>query len=249
MKSLLAKNLEQTLIKRRDIERGVFLQRFFKTGPGEYGEGDLFLGLSVPSIRKDCIPYKALELNEIEKLLQSPWHEVRLAAVILLAEQAKKAKDEKTQKTLAAFYLRHADRINNWDLVDTSAVAVLGPMVEKFGYEYLRPLIRSKLLWKRRMAMISTLYLIKKGEADLALTVAEALIDDRHDLMQKAVGWMLREVGKHASMAKLNSFLEKHAATMPRTALRYALERHPAFAKKRFMKLKDGIDLNIYEQR
>ncbi len=238
MKTPVAKELEALLVKRHNVARGLFLQRFFKTGPGEYCEGDLLLGLTVPSIRKEIVPFKTLPLTEIEKLLASKWHEVRLSAVIILAEQAKKAKDEKTQNSLAMFYIKHADRVNSWDLVDSSVEHVLGPVVAKKGFDYVKPLIRSKLLWKRRMAMVSMFYLIRRGQAELPLQVAEALIHDEHDLMQKAVGWMLREVGKRASMPKLNMFLEKHAATMPRTALRYALERHPDFAKKRFMQMK-----------
>lgn len=249
MKTPTAKQLSDLLISRHDVDRGIFLQRFFRTGPGDYGEGDQLLGLYVPDTRKAIKPFITLSLNEIKKLLASKWHEVRLAAVMILSEQAKKAKDEKTQNALAAFYVKHADRVNNWDLVDSSVEHVLGPVVAKKGFVYVQPLIRSKLLWKRRMAMVSMFYLIRRGQADLPLQVAEALVDDEHDLMQKAVGWMLREVGKRASMPKLNGFLEQHAATMPRTALRYAIERHPDFAKKRFMKLKDGIDLNEYEQR
>lgn len=238
MKTPVAKELEALLVKRHNVARGLFLQRFFKTGPGEYCEGDLLLGLTVPSIRKEIVPFKTLPLTEIEKLLASKWHEVRLSAVIILAEQAKKAKDEKTQNSLAMFYIKHADRVNSWDLVDSSVEHVLGPVVAKKGFDYVKPLIRSRLLWKRRMAMVSMFYLIRRGQAELPLQVAEVLIHDEHDLMQKAVGWMLREVGKRASMPKLNGFLEQYAATMPRTALRYALERHPDFAKKRFMQMK-----------
>ncbi|MFO0764909.1 MAG: DNA alkylation repair protein [Patescibacteria group bacterium] len=238
MTTLKAKDLEALLVKRRDVARGIFLQRFFKTGPGEYCEGDLLLGLTVPSIRKEVKAFKTLPLSEIGKLLASKWHEVRLAAVIILAEQAKKTTDEKMQNALATFYVKHADRVNSWDLVDSSVEHVLGPVVAKKGFEYVKPLIGSKLFWKRRMAMVSMFYLIRRGQAELPLQVAEALLHDEHDLMQKAVGWMLREVGKRASMPKLNGFLESHAATMPRTTLRYAIERHPDFAKKRFMQMK-----------
>ena len=212
-------------------QRASHSQRFFKTGPGQYGEGDHFLGLTVPQIRAVSREFRDLSLAEVEKLLESRWHEVRLLAVILLANAYRRG-DAATQQRIYRLYLRRTDRINNWDLVDISAPTIVGAHLLRRSREPLRKLARSKSLWERRIAMIATQYLIREREFDDALEIAESLLNDPEDLMHKAVGWMLREVGKRDER-RLLVFLEMHAGRMPRTALRYAIERLP-LAQRRF---------------
>lgn len=204
-----------------------FLQRFFKTGEGQYGAGDIFIGLRVPTTRKVVKQFRDLPLKEIEILLESPIHEHRLAALIIMTEQAKRA-DQLRKKALYDLYLRRTDRINNWDLVDTSCRDVVGGYLIDKPRDTLYALARSKDLWERRIAMVSTWQFIRVGQLEDTFAIAELLLSDTHDLIHKAVGWMLREAGKK-DQAALKDFLDVHAATMPRTALRYALERlHPA---------------------
>jgi 3-methyladenine DNA glycosylase AlkD len=198
---------------------------FFKTGPGQYGEGDQFLGVTVPNQRKIAKQFKDMPLSYIEELLHSPWHEVRLTTLFIMVFSYQKG-NEKRKADIANLYLANAKYINNWDLVDSSASYILGPWLENSPYKMktLKKLAHSKNLWERRIAMISTLYYISRGSADEALQMAEILLHDKHDLIQKAVGWMLREVGKMVDRDILLAFLDEHAATMPRTALRYAIE-------------------------
>ncbi len=203
-----------------------FLQRFFKTGPGQYGEGDIFIGLRVPLVRQIAKKYQQLPQNEIEKLLESPIHEHRLAALIIMTNRAKRA-EPLEQKQLYDLYLRRTDRINNWDLVDVSSKDVVGGYLVDKPRRPLYKLAQSKDLWERRIAIISTAKFIGLGQLDDTFAIAEHLLDDQHDLMHKAVGWMLREAGKKDEV-RLKEFLDKHAAMMPRTMLRYSLERlHP----------------------
>jgi 3-methyladenine DNA glycosylase AlkD len=221
-----AKGLIADLKLHANPRQAVFLSRFFKTGKGQYGHGDVFLGLKVPLTRRLIKTYKNLQLSEIQKLLDSKYHEVRLAAVIILANR----------ENVADFYLANAKRINNWDLVDTSAPQVVGPMIQTRGLGFLKKLARDPLLWNRRIAMLATYYEIQRGNCKPALAIASLLLKDKEDLMHKAVGWMLREVGKRCSKDVLDSFLDKHASHMPRTALRYALEHHPASKRAFYMK-------------
>jgi 3-methyladenine DNA glycosylase AlkD len=216
-----------------DSRRAAGLQRFFRTAPGEYGAGDRFLGLSVPQIRKVSVEFASLSLSEIEKLLESPWHEVRLLGVILLANQYRLT-DAGDRDRIYRLYLRRTDRINNWDLVDVSAPNVVGAHLSQRSRAPLRRLARSKSVWERRIAIVSTQYFIRHGEFDDTLRIAELLMNDDHDLIHKAVGWMLREVGNRDE-GVLRSFLEHHAHEMPRTALRYSIERLSPTQRKRYM--------------
>lgn len=211
-----------------------FLQRFFKTGQGQYGEGDVFIGLRVPQTRAIAKRYRDLSIAELEKLLKSPIHEHRLAAAIIMTEQAKTASPE-LKKSLYELYLRRTDRINNWDIIDISCRDVVGGYLMDKPREPLYKLARSDSLWERRIAMVSTWQFIRAGDLDDTFRIAEMLLKDNEDLMHKAAGWMLREAGKKDE-AKLKEFLDQHAHAMPRTMLRYSLERlHPA-DKAHYMK-------------
>lgn len=214
------------------------LQRFFKTGPGDYGEGDVFIGLRMPQIRAVVRDFRELPLGEVERVLHSKVHEHRMAALLVLVEQAKRARrlgDDAALRALSGFYLAHSDRVNNWDLVDVTCRDVVGEYVLASGdTATLRRLARSDSLWERRIGMISTAAFIRAGRTDVAFELAELLVDDGHDLMHKAVGWMLREAGKRDA-GGLDAFLERHSATMPRTALRYAIERMDADTRADWM--------------
>lgn len=213
------------------------LQRFFKTGPGEYGEGDVFIGVVVPDTRKVARAYSDLSLAELEKLLESDIHESRLCALIILTLQFKAAKDSNTQKKIFDFYIKqlHRGHINNWDLVDVSAPIIGAFLIETPDpYPLLTKLAKSKSLWERRTAMIFTFAFIRAGELDPTIDVAEQLLKDQHDLIHKAVGWMLRELGKR-NIDLLRQFLTTHAHQMPRTSLRYAIERMPERERKKWL--------------
>ena len=211
---------------------------FFKTGPGQYGEGDKFLGVTLPEQRAIAKKYKDLPLKDVEKLVTSPWHEERLTGLIILVGQYKKG-DEDKQKEIYDFYISHTKNINNWDLVDTSAEYIVGTWLDgkPEKMKALKKLANSDWLWDRRIAMLATFDYIKKGRADEAIEIAEQLLPDKHDLIQKAVGWMLREIGKKIDRATLIKFLDKHAATMPRTSLRYAIEHLNPELKAHYMGL------------
>lgn len=213
------------------------LSRFYKTGPGEYAEGDLFLGGTVPQTRSVANSYKKLELTEVQKLFNSPFHEARLCAAIILNLKFKAARSSQERKRIFDFYLKQvrAERINNWDIVDVSApwmgVYLLEvddpiPLLMKFS--------KSKSLWQRRVSIILTFALIRAGDLEPTLIVSEALLEDKEDLIHKAVGWMLRELGKKDVML-LRSFLANHSHEMPRTMLRYAIEKLPESERKRWL--------------
>lgn len=214
-----------------------FLGRFFKTGEGQYGAGDVFIGVRVPDTRQAAKLFKNLKPDEIETLLESPIHEMRLCAVIIMAEQAKHA-DDARHKALLDLYIRRSDRVNNWDIVDISCRDVVGAYVMKHPGEgkLLRRLAASNEIWERRIAMVSTWQFIRVGQLDPTFEIAELLLGDKHDLMHKAVGWMLREAGKKDA-DRLRQFLTTHIARMPRTALRYAIERFDPDERQYFMKL------------
>lgn len=211
---------------------------FFKTGPGEYGHGDKFLGLTVPAMRRIARQFSGLPHEEAAKLLASPWHECRGVALEILVmqyETARKRGDAKAAASGVRFYLAHRDRVNNWDLVDASAPYLLGEhLIGRADRGVLYRLARSKKLWERRIAMVSCQALIRSGDLEDPLKIAEQLLEDEHDLMHKAVGWMLREVGKQSPEA-LVRFLNRHGDHMPRTALRYAIERMRPEERQRFL--------------
>lgn len=234
---MTAREIEKELNAHENPADAEFLQRFFKTGPGEYGEGDIFIGLRVPKLRAIAKKYQDLSLEEIEKLLDSPIHEHRLAAVIIMAERAKRAQ-ETEKKGLYQLYLRRTDRINNWDIVDSSCRDVIGGYLMDKPRDPLFKLARSPSMWERRIAMVSTWQFIRVNDLADTFKIAEMLLDDSQDLMHKATGWMLREAGKKDE-AQLKDFLDQYASVMPRTMLRYSLERlHPA-DKAHYMKLKN----------
>ena len=213
-----------------DDEKKVVLPKFFKTGKGEYGEGDRFLGVIVPNTRMVAKRYKETSFEVLEWLLESEWHEVRLCALLILAEKYKKAPDD-----VVWFYLNHMSGINNWDLVDLSAPYILGSyLVTHDEREVLYQLADSSNMWEQRIAVVSTLMLIRKGSYVDTVRLAEKLLDTKYDLMQKAVGWMLREVGKRDE-ALLVDFLERYRHKMPRTMLRYAIEKFDPERRKYFL--------------
>jgi 3-methyladenine DNA glycosylase AlkD len=199
--------------------------RLYKDGPGEYAEGDKFLGVTVPNNRLVAKQFRDLPLPEIETLLTSEWHDERLCALFILVAQYAKA-SAANKKAIYDFYISYLCWVNNWDLVDSSAHLIVGPYLENRPEKLavLQKLAASKLLWEWRIAMVATWHYIRKGSADEALAIAEQLLYDQHDLIQKAVGWMLREMGKRVGRAPLLQFLNQCAATMPRTTLRYAVE-------------------------
>lgn len=222
-----------------DPAKAAFYPRFFKTGPGQYGEGDKFLGITVPKTRAAIKPFRDLPLKEVEKLLLSEWHEDRLAALLILVWQYSRA-DQATQKEIYEFYLSHTNYINNWDLVDSSAEHIVGPYLDSRSDKMpvLMQLAKSESLWDRRIAILSTFHYIKKGRADETLAIADVLLHDSHDLIQKATGWMLREIGKRVDRSVLTDYLEIHAYDMPRTTLRYAIEHLPAEQRIRYLRMK-----------
>lgn len=209
---------------------------FFKTGKGQYGEGDVFVGVTVPEQRALAGNYAELSLSEIAKLLQSKIHECRLTALIILGNQFKWG-DAKARARIVRFYLAQTVRINNWDLVDVSASVILGTYLLKEKRNILYKLVRSKNLWERRIAIVATLALIRSGEYEDTLALSEKLFGDREDLIHKAVGWMLREVGK-MSRPTLVQFLKTRASHMPRTSLRYAIEHFNKIERDQFLRMK-----------
>jgi len=204
-------------------EKAKILARFFKTGKGQYGEGDVFLGIMVPAQRRMAKNYEFLSLKDINALLTSKFHEHRLIALLVLVNQYQKS-DERAKKKIADFYLVHAAGINNWDLVDLSAPHILGDYFLNKDTTRLYRLAKSDNLWKRRIAIMATFAFIRQGRYEEALDISEMLVHDRHDLIHKAVGWMLREIGKR-NLKREEEFLKKHAHEMPRTMLRYSIER------------------------
>lgn len=233
-------SLKADLKNQSNPTKATFYQRFFKTGPGEYAEGDIFIGVTVPNIRKVARRYNAIPLEQIEKLLQSPVHEERLCALIILVEQSKLA-DATHLKKCYDLYLRNTAWVNNWDLVDVSAEHVVGRYLHKRNKKPLLKLAHSKDLWERRIAIMATFHFIKQGQSNTTLEIAEILVNDPHDLIHKAVGWMLREVGKRCSMEAEKIFLNKFATTMPRTMLRYAIERFPPEERRYYMNMKANL--------
>lgn len=221
-------NFRKDLQKLADPTKAKRLAGFFKTGKGEYGYGDVFLGITVPESREIAKSYANLPESGIKQLLISKIHEERLIALLLLINNFQNG-DEKNKKEIYGLYLKHTKYINNWDLVDLTADKIVGAYLIDKGKDILLKLAKSDDLWERRIAIMSTFNFIKsKKEYEWTFKVAEILINDSHDLIQKAVGWMLREVGKNISQETEEEFLKKHYKSMPRTMLRYAIERFPA---------------------
>ncbi|MBT8356526.1 MAG: DNA alkylation repair protein [Desulfobacterales bacterium] len=215
-------------------EKAKIHQRFFKTGPGEYGEGDVFIGVTVPELRKLAKKFKTTRSVEIKKLLCSPIHEERLLSLFLLIHRYSNG-DESEKKRIYELYLRNTKFINNWDLVDSSAGHIVGAFVFDKSKKPLYDLAKSENLWERRISIISTFYFIKHNQFSETLKIAKILLSDTEDLIHKAVGWMLREVGKRDISIEEN-FLKPHYKNMPRTMLRYAIEKFPQSKRQRYLK-------------
>jgi 3-methyladenine DNA glycosylase AlkD len=228
-----ANKISKCLQKIGDKEDAKFLQGFFKTGVGQYGEGDIFLGIRVPALRKLAKEYKTLSPEEVLPLLRSPYHEVRLFALILFVNAFAKG-DESTQKKIYDMYLANTIYINNWDLVDLSAPNIVGAVLLTKSRKPLYQLAKSKSLWERRIAVLATFYFIKNNKFEDSIKIAGILMQDKEDLIHKAVGWMLREVGKR-DIACAEAFLQKHCRVMPRTMLRYAIERFAPSKRRKYM--------------
>lgn len=216
-----------------DPVRATFLQRFFRTGAGEYAEGDRLLGLTVPDQRVVAKAFRELPLGEVEKLLASKFHEHRLIGLIILCDQHSRAKDEAKKVELSRFYLEHLGAVNNWDLVDASAAEMVGTHLNGDGRK-LVALVASPVLWHRRIAIVSTFAELRAGRTALTFHIAERLLPDKQDLIHKAVGWLLREAGKR-SQEELLEFLRTHYNRVPRTTLRYAIERLDVLDRKRWL--------------
>lgn len=226
--------LKKMLHEASDKNQAETLQKFFKTGKGQYGEGDRFLGIKVPVTRK--IVKKNLDLSEEDtgKLVNSAFHEERLAALLLLVEKFKKG-NSKQKEDIFNFYMGNRNKINNWDLVDLSAPSIIGSYLFDKDKTLLFELASSDNLWDRRIAVISTFYFIKQKYFATTIQLAENLINDEHDLIHKAVGWMLREIGKRDAGVE-EKFLNKYYKTMPRTMLRYAIEKFPEIKRQAYLK-------------
>jgi len=233
---MTAKSVQERLAALADPARARILAGFFKTGPGEYGEGDRFRGIPVPMQRRVARDFRRLPLREIDRLLRSPWHEDRLTALLILTLRFPRAA-ETEQREIYSFYLRRARRVNNWDLVDLTAPCIVGGWLAGRSIGPLRRLARSRDLWERRIAMVATFAFIRRGEFGAVEEIAETLLRDPHDLIHKAAGWMLREVGKR-DRATLERFLDRHAATMPRTMLRYAIEKFSPARRQRYLRVR-----------
>ncbi len=231
MLNLLLKSIR----KNSDKNKALLLQRFFKTGKGQYGEGDLFLGLTVPQSREIALEFKDMPYEDLNTLLKSKYHEERLISLLILVHRYEK--NEPERKKVFDFYLKNRKGINNWDLVDLSAPRIVGRHLYDNGPDssILHQYAKSIDLWEKRIAIVSTMYFISKGSFDETLSITEQLMQDKHDLIHKACGWMLREVGKKDESV-LKKFLSKHYKKMPRTMLRYAIERFPEHVRKAYLK-------------
>ncbi len=219
-------------------QKAQILSRFFKTNKGEYGEGDLFLGVTVPRIREIVKKHHtSATFNEIEELLANPYHEIRLCGLLILVQQFQNNKEEIVRENIYKFYLTHTNRINNWDLVDLSAKEIIGEYLWDKNRKPLYQLIESHSLWEQRIAIVATNAFIRKKDLNDTFSLAEKVIYHPHDLIRKATGWMLREAGKQDSK-KLLQFLDRYACTMPRVTLRYAIEKMSLEERKYYMSMK-----------
>ena len=225
------KSLKKDLRDAADLKKAKDKERYFKTGKGEYAEGDVFIGISTPDQRKIVSNYKFLNLSQIRDLLSDKIHEFRFCALLLLIE-----KYQEDEKKIVDFYLNNLDRVNNWDLVDLSAPKITGDYFLNREKDRLKELIFSNNLWKRRVAIVSTLGFIRKGHLDTTFDYSKLLLEDSHDLIHKAVGWMLRETGKR-DKERLKEFLRKNSSHMPRVTLRYSIERFDQEERDKFLRL------------
>lgn len=219
----LTKTITNKLQALSDAEKREIFPKFFKAGKGEYGEGDRFLGVTVPNIRAIAKLHKDISIEEIRELIQSEWHEVRLCALIIMVEKSKK-KDEALRKELFNLYLSQTKRINNWDLVDLSCRFIIGEYLLDKSRDILYQLAQCPLLWDNRIAIVSTYAFIRKGQLEDTYALSDLMMQHPHDLMHKAIGWMLREAGKR-NPERLYDYVMRHRADMPRTMLRYAIEK------------------------
>jgi len=231
--ALTYKRAHQVVLGAGKRERAEISQRFFKTGPGEYGEGDVFCGLTVPQTRELAKKFGELPFSEIKKLLSSEIHEERLLALLILVRRFERG-ESAVRKKIYDFYLQNTARVNNWDLVDLSADKIVGRHLLNRSIAPLLTLARSKILWERRVAIVSTFQFIRQANFRTTFKIVRVLISDGHDLIHKACGWMLREVGKRDSRI-LRDFLKLHSKSMPRTMLRYAIERFSKTERKKYL--------------
>lgn len=233
-----AKAVRQALLEIADPERAKSSLRFFKTGQGEYGEGDTFIGVTVPDQRQVAKQFRDLELDQIQKLIHDPAHECRLTGVFILVDRFKKIKSQVLRGELCEFLLANMEGINNWDLVDSSAPQIVGQyLLKEKDRSLLLRLAKHKNLWHQRVAVVANQALIREGEFDSILTIAEKLLGHPHDLIHKAVGWMLREVGDRDE-AILKAFLNQFANKMPRTMFRYAIEKFSPTDRTKYLNMK-----------
>ncbi len=219
-------DVESALRTLTNPQKAEFFPRFFRTGPGDYGEGDQFIGVVVPNQRAVAKQFKELPLNEIEHLLESPFHECRLTGLLILVSQFEKSKTPSARKRIYDFYVSHSDRVNNWDLVDCSCHKIMGPFLLERNRSPLFRFAKAKCLWKNRISIVTTYHFIRHEDFDTTIQIGEILVEHEHDLIHKAVGWMLRELGKK-NRPLLMDFLERNHDKMPRTMLRYSIEKFP----------------------
>ena len=230
---MIALKIQKRLRQFASRDKARVLQGFFKTGPGEYGEGDIFLGVVVPDIRRVAKEFQDTPVGEIKKILASRYHEERLLALLMLVREFAQG-DEALKKRIYGLYLRSTRYINNWDLVDVSAPNIIGTYLLDKSRKPLYAFAKSNDLWKRRIAILSTFTFIRQNDFDDTLRISKILLEDDHDLLHKAVGWMLREIGKRDLRAE-ERFLKQHYKKMPRTMLRYAIERFPEGKRRNYL--------------
>jgi len=230
----MLQNLIKELHEVRNLEYAKALQKFFKTGEGEYGEGDIFLGIKGPTLKDILKKYLRLNLMQVQKLLNSKIHEYRLAGLLILVKKFEKG-DDIQKGNIFNFYLKNKKNINNWDLVDLTAHKIVGKFLQDKKRDKIYELAESKNLWEKRIAMVSCYEYIRQNDFKDALRVAEILLNDSHDLIHKAVGWMLREIGKRDRDIE-EKFLKKHYKKMPRTMLRYSIEKFDEKKRKKYLK-------------
>jgi len=228
----MLKGLEKEIEENKNLEKAKILQRFFKTGKGEYGEGDIFYGIIVPIQRRIAKKYLFLNLNEIEKLIGSKIHEKRMIALFILIDKFKKTEDK---KEIFEFYLKNKRFINNWDLVDLSSHKIIGEYLVDKDRKILYEFAKSSDLWEKRIAIISTFAFIRKNDLNDSVRISKILLNDEHDLIQKAVGWVLREVGKK-NILVLKEFLKENYKKMPRTMLRYSIEKFSKEEREKYLR-------------
>lgn len=241
MKSYLS-NIVSALKLLENKKQALVLSSFFKTGPGQYGEGDIFWGIKVPDQRKVALKYWQASLSDVQKLLKSAVHEQRLVGLLILVKKYQESDDLVFKNKIINFYLKNKQFVNNWDLVDLSAPKLLGDFIfnylpQKDARKMLLSLANSSNLWVKRISIVSTLYFIRQGKHQETFFLVKKLINDKHDLIHKAMGWMLREVGKYVSRNVLLHFLDKHVDILPRTTLRYAIEHLSKEDRQKYLKI------------